>query len=200
MFLVIEGLDGSGGTTQLRMLVSILQKLQRDVVATAEPSSGPVGKLIRSALVEGTVSEAVLPYLFCADRKDHLERVIQPARARGAWVISDRYLHSSLAYQSAILPMERVDVLNADFRTPDATIYLDVPVEECLVRIERRGLVREIFETRERLLKIEAAYSAALALRRNKGDQILTVAGCGDPAEVHDRVVVALKSVHCWPG
>jgi dTMP kinase len=202
MFLVFEGLDGSGGTTQLRLLSTALQHLPEppEVVCTTEPSPGPLGKLIREVLTQRALSENVLPYLFTADRRDHLDRVVLPGLARGAVVLSDRYLLSSLAYQSAVLPMERVDILNSDFPPPDILLYLDVPVEECLQRIERRGMIREIFETRERLLTIDAAYQKALQLRTRRGDRILKLDGTGDPLTVHERVVTALQSEGLWPG
>lgn len=201
MFLVFEGLDGSGGTTQLRLLATALQRLPKppEVVCTTEPSSGPVGKMIREVLTQRVLSEPVLPYLFTADRRDHLDRVVLPGLARGAVVLSDRYLLSSLAYQSGVLPMERVDILNGDFPPPDAVLFLEVPVEECLVRIERRGLTREIFETRERLLNIHTAYQRALQLRTRRGDRILKLDGTGDPVEVHARVVQALQAEGLWP-
>lgn len=199
MFIVLEGLDGSGGTTQLRFLAAALAKVtNREIICTAEPSSGPIGKLIRTSLVERTFGEGVLPYLFCADRRDHLDRVINPALARGAIVISDRYLLSSLAYQAAVLPVERVHELNRDFRSPDATLLIHVPVDECLHRIERRGLTRELFETRERLVVIEDAYQKAIALRKDT-DHIIDIDGQGDPVEVHERIQEALERRGLWP-
>jgi dTMP kinase len=200
MFLVFEGLDGSGGTTQLRLLADALQKLSLppEVICTTEPSPGPLGRLIREVLTQQQLSEGVLPYLFLADRRDHLDRVILPALSRGAVVLSDRYFLSSLAYQSAVLPLERVDILNGDFPAPDAVIFLEVPVEECLERIERRGLTREIFETRERLLTIETAYNRAIQLRNRRGDRILRVSGSGDPLTVHRRVLDALQGERLW--
>lgn len=201
MFIVFEGLDGSGGTTQLRLMASALQRLNHppEVVMTAEPSGGPVGRMIRELLVQRSMGESVLPYLFTADRRDHLDRTILPGLARGAVVLSDRYLLSSLAYQSTALPMERVDVLNGDFPPPDATIMIDVPVADCLDRIEKRGMTREIFETRERLTTILAAYERALALRQSRGDRILRISGLGDPLEVHGRIVEALMAEGLWP-
>lgn len=201
MFIVFEGLDGSGGTTQLRLLTLALQRLTHppEVICTAEPSIGPLGRMIREALVHQVVGEGVLPYLFTADRRDHLDRVILPGLARGAIVLSDRYLLSSLAYQSSSLPLERVDVLNGDFPPPDATLMIDVPVEECMNRIEKRGQVREIFETRERLNGILSAYERALALRQSRGDRILRISGLGDPLTVHHRIVQALIAEGLWP-
>lgn len=201
MFLVFEGLDGSGGTTQLRLLFLALQRLNpaREVVCTTEPTQGPLGKMIREVLTQRVLSEGVLPYLFTADRKDHLDRVVLPALTRGSVVLSDRYLLSSLAYQSSVLPMERVDILNNDFPPPDLVIVLEVPVEECLLRIEKRGNTRDIFETRERLFAIHAAYQKAVQLRTRRGDRIVRIDGTGDPLLVHERVISALQAENLWP-
>ena len=115
-FITVEGLDGCGSTT-LRLLGETLP----NVHLTAEPSSGPVGKLIRQALREEVdLSDNIFPYLFAADRKDHLESEIEPALEAGKTVITDRYYGSSLAYQSLIAPLDRIVALNEEFRAPDA--------------------------------------------------------------------------------
>lgn len=200
MFIVLEGLDGSGSTTQLRLLADALRLRgsPAEILCTAEPTSGPVGRLIREALAGRLVGEGVLPYLFTADRRDHLDRVVLPALARGATVLSDRYLLSSLAYQSAALPMARVDALNADFRAPDLTILMELPVEDCLARIEARareqGLQREIFEHRERLIRIAAAYDQAAALRAAAGDRLVRLDASGSREAVHARILAAVCS------
>ena len=203
MFIVLEGLDGSGSTTQLRLLAEVLRlrgsPAPAEIVCTAEPTSGPVGRLIREALAGRLVGEGVLPYLFTADRRDHLDRVVLPALARGATVLSDRYLLSSLAYQSAVLPMARVDALNADFRAPDLTILMELPVEECLARIEARAreqsVQREIFEHRERLIRIAAAYDQAAALRAAAGDHVVRLDASGSREAVHSRILAAVRDV-----
>lgn len=202
MFIVFEGLDGSGGTTQLRLLAEALKQLPQppEVLMTTEPSEGPAGRLIREALVSKKLGEKVLPYLFAADRRDHLDRSILPALTRQAVVLSDRYLLSSLAYQRGVMSLEQISSLNADFRAPDATIMIDVPVEVCLERIERRGMAREIFETRERLNLILTAYEAAIAFRMAQGDRILRVDGHHDAVEVHDRIRRCLETEGLWPG
>ncbi len=117
-FIVLEGLDGAGTTTQAALLAEWLGA-RGEVVQTREPTAGPIGRLIRSSLraEPDSPAETSLPWLFAADRAEHLTRVIEPALARGAWVISDRYYHSSLAYQSLVQPLERLLALNP-FRAP----------------------------------------------------------------------------------
>lgn len=201
MFIVLEGLDGSGSTTQLRLLAEALraEPAAPEIVCTAEPTAGPVGRLIREALAGRQLGEAVLPYLFAADRRDHLDRLILPALRRGATVLSDRYLLSSLAYQSSALPMERVASLNADFRAPDLTVLMDLPVDACLARIEARaqsqGLQREIFERRDRLLHIAAAYDRAADLRLRAGDRLVRLDASGSREEIHARILSSVRLV-----
>lgn len=188
MFIAIEGLDGSGGTTQVRMLCEKL-----GAHSTREPSDNPVGKLIRAALADkALLGDGVLPYLFAADRQDHLEKEILPMMAAGRHVVTDRYYHSSLAYQSLAMPLEEVLALNRRFRAPDITFYLDLPVEKCLERIEARGGQRDRFETLEQLRRVEQAYGLVLALLAGKGERIAIIDASGSPDEVHGRICAQL--------
>ncbi len=197
MFITIEGLDGSGGTTQVERLRVAwgARDPGREVVCTREPSPGPVGRLLRQALADVTIGEGVLPYLFAADRRDHLDRVVLPALARGAVVISDRYALSSLAYQSLALGMDKVAALNADFPAPDLTVVLDLPPADCLARIEARGGARERFETLARLEEIAAAYEAAVGIAEAWGWRVARIDAAGTPDVVAARVAGVV-----WPG
>lgn len=177
-FVVVEGLDGAGTTTQAARLVAHLAARGLSVVATREPTGRPVGQLIRRILRDDpdTPSRASLPWLFAADRADHLASVVEPALSSRKWVVSDRYYPSSLAYQSVEQPLERVLALNDGFRVPDLTFYLYVPVLTCLLRIGGRAQ-REIFENRERLELVEARYKAVMALLRARGEPVVDVDG-----------------------
>ncbi|MBN2798005.1 MAG: dTMP kinase [Deltaproteobacteria bacterium] len=191
MFLVLEGLDGAGTTTQSARLVQWLGGLGLAVQPTREPTGGPVGRLIRTTLrgEPGSPRVESLPWLFAADRADHLHRLVEPALARGAWVVSDRYLHSSLAYQSLTQPMEQVLALNATFRAPDLTLFLDVSVDACLRRIEARtDAPREIYEERERLERISALYQQGLDLLIARGDRVVRLEGELSVDEVSEAV------------
>jgi dTMP kinase len=197
VFITIEGLDGSGGTTQVERLRAAFcaREPGREVVCTREPSPGPVGKLLRQALADTNIGEGVLPYLFAADRRDHLDRVVLPSLARGAVVISDRYALSSLAYQSLAMGLDKVLALNADFRVPDLTVMLDLPPAHCLERIAARGGERDRFESLARLQEIAAAYDAAVEAVRARGWRVVRVEARGTPEEVAARVAEAT-----WPG
>ena len=198
-FITIEGLDGSGGTTQLRMLHAAFLARSAPCIVTREPSDGPVGKLIRAQLgapPESAVRDGVLPYLFAADRRDHLDRVVLPALARGESVLSDRYALSSFAYQAEAHGLDRVMRLNQDFPAPHITILLELDPAVCLTRILARGLPRDRFETLERLRTIQQGYEAAVRAVSG-GDapwNIVPIDASADVDTIHARVVEAV-----WP-
>lgn len=152
MFISFEGVDGSGKTTQVALLADSLRKEGRDVVATREPGGTPAGELIRELLLEGgEIAPWTEAALFAAARAQLMDEVIRPALARGADVICDRYIDSSLAYQGLArgLGVERVLELNLLATAgllPDRTFFLAIPPEETAGRrdaqpdrIEREG-------------------------------------------------------------
>ena len=200
VFIAIEGLDGSGGTTQTRLLAEWFRAQgHQDVLTTNEPSTGPVGRFIRTTLnpkhEASIIGDAVLPYLFAGDRRDHLDREIIPALQRGAAVITDRYYHSSLAYQSLSVGLPAVAALNERFRAPDVTIFLDLEPEESLARIEARGEALERFEALDRLRSIYEAYEAVLVHCRARGENIARIHAGGTMDEVHRAVVKVIENV-----
>lgn len=193
-FLVIEGLDGSGGTTQSgRLSAWLADNGCPEVVTTREPSDGPVGRFTRAALAHAApserISDAVLPYLFAADRRDHLDRTVMPALERGACVVSDRYYHSSLAYQSLSIGLHRVAELNSGFRAPDLTIFLDLEPEICLERILARGGTRDRFEELERLRQVSEAYDAVIVLCRTRGERIARIDARGSRDAIFAQIL-----------
>jgi len=194
MFIAFEGLDGSGGTTQIGLYQAALQAAGYRVCRSREPSDGPVGKLIREQLAGGVVGDAVFGMLFAADRRDHLDRTVLPALSRGEVVLTDRYFLSSLAYQSQALGLDRVWGYNAEFPAADAVVMLDLPVEVCLARVEARGAVRDRFETHEQLHRIAAAYEAAIIRCVARGDRVVRIDSNGPADVVHARVRAAV-----WP-
>jgi dTMP kinase len=193
-FIVLEGIDGAGTTTQAARLAQALEARGETVVRTREPTDGPVGRLIRATLqgAEGALARSVLPWLFAADRADHLARVVEPALADGRWVVSDRYLHSSLAYQSLELPLDDVFALNRTFRPPDLTVFLDVPVEVGLARVADRGDAREIYEQHEALTRIARVYDRVLVELAARGDAIVRIPGTAPVDRVAERVLDAV--------
>jgi dTMP kinase len=196
-FLAVEGLDGSGGTTQVSMLAQALRARGLEVLVTGEPTRDlPVGALIRRALRgEEPLGDAVLPYLFAADRRDHLDRRILPALERGAWVISDRYLASSLAYQSMAVEFDYVVALNSRFRQPCLTIMLELDPATSLARVTSRGQQRERFEVLDTLARVHSGYHRALEHVRAQGAPVAIIDARQSIEQVHAEVMAAVDGV-----
>ncbi len=162
-FIVFEGLDGSGQSTQAELLKKYVEKTEDiSVLLTKEPTSAPpIGTLIRKILKkEFTIGHEAFQLLFCADRSEHLKNAIEPAFERGDWVISDRYFYSSIAYGSMDIPIERVIELNAPFLRPDIVFLIKVSPKTCLDRIDKNRGEREFFEEEEKLAKVWKNYEA----------------------------------------
>ncbi len=162
-FIVLEGLDGAGTTTQMKKLDARLHQSGIPHEIEAEPTDGPVGRLVREIL-KGTYSVAPwsLALLYAADRNEHVLH-LKKEIAQGKLVICDRYFYSSLAYQGVTCNSDAVWSLNKTYPHPAVILYVDTPVEECLKRIDHRGEERELFEKREYLVKVREGYEHALA-------------------------------------
>jgi dTMP kinase len=204
-FIVVEGVDGCGSTTHSRLLAKALRSATREIVLTCEPTNGPIGSLIRQILQKRLfVTDATGPrgfawstlaLLFAADRLDHLDSVVMPALRDGSVVVSDRYLLSSLAYQSATSPegvavVPWIHEVNSRAQRPDVTVVLDVPAEVAEARRESRGGTAEVFETRALQERLVAIYAKAETLV--PGDRVVHVSGVGEAAEVSARVLAAV--------
>lgn len=199
-FIVIEGIDGCGSTTQAQRLVAALARRGHDARLTREPSDGPVGGLIRQVLErrlearpEG-LSWAGMALLFAADRLDHVDAEIEPALSAGAIVVSDRYDLSSLAYQS-VTSTERDAVawirqLNRRARRPDLTIVIDVAPEIAERRRAERGGAEELFEKRELQRRLAEVYRDAERLVPD--DRLVHISGDGSPEQIEAQVLAAV--------
>lgn len=211
-FIVIEGTDGSGTTTQCELIVAALEQRGLKACRTREPTDGPIGRLLRQALEHrlerepGVATEldwSTLALLFAADRTDHVVSEIMPTLDNGTWVISDRYDLSSLIYQSLTAPdadvaLRWVRELNTQALRPDLVVVLDVDADVAELRRQQRGGKQELFERRELQLKLVNAYRTAeqFALR----DRISHVDGDGSIGEVARRVLAAIESDVGIPG
>ncbi|HMK95277.1 MAG TPA: dTMP kinase [Candidatus Limnocylindrales bacterium] len=189
VFLCIEGLDGSGKTTQAQILTERLSKSHK-AVYTAEPSRGATGTFIRDCCLYGekrlpTVAEALL---FAADRVEHVENEIKPALAEGKLVICDRYVYSSLAYQgSAGLSLAWIEKINSHALQPDFAVFIDVPPERVLERLQRKKSVMENLETQQ---KVRSVY-----LEFVKKGELVLVDGDKPKAEVADALYSRVLSL-----
>ena len=158
MFIAFEGLDGSGQSTQADLLAARLSSERKSVV-TKEPTNNLIGGLIRAQLTkEWSATQECLQLLFAADRAHHIERVIEPALAKGYNIITDRYMFSSIAYGAVSTEREWLKQINSRFRLPDHTFFLDVPPEVCIERMERSRLEFELFEQLDYLKKVRENY------------------------------------------
>jgi len=146
IFIAIEGIDGSGTTTHSKLLAEWIEQQNIPVLLTHEPSDSEIGKLIRIILRDKMIPPATDALLFAADRVNHTQKEILPALENGFVAISDRYVESSIAYQSSSgLPMDWVAQINCFAIKPDLTILLDVSPTTGLGRKRKQGY-REKFE------------------------------------------------------
>lgn len=199
-FVVFEGIDGSGTSTQCRALKDALVAHGRPVHETFEPTKGPIGSLLRDFLGgraqltgDEPTDKRILAMLFAADRAHHLARPdegILPLRARGTDVLSARYVLSSLAYE-ADHPDELAEVerLNAHFAVPDLTVYLKCPVEIALQRITATRSQIDIFENRAKLVRVKTNYERLL---HNYPGRVLLLDATQPPQQITAAVLGAL--------
>lgn len=195
-FVAFEGCDGCGKTTQVARLARRLESRGLEVVATFEPGATELGRALRAVLLSGTVpvdarAEALL---MAADRAEHVAEIVEPALARGAWVVSDRYVGSSLAYQGGAraLGFDAVGAIN-EFATaglvPDLVVYLAAPVPVLAAR--RSGPADRIEGEGDGFLAAVAAAYDELA--RAQGWAVVDAAL--DPDSVEAAVAVAVESL-----
>lgn len=197
-FVAFEGVDGSGKTTQVARVVEALRTLGLDVERTREPSDGPIGRVLRDALV-GRVAlpdgarlvPETIAALFVADRADHRARTVLPGLARGATVITDRYVLSSLAYQGDECDPGWVAAANGIFPWPDLTVFLELSTSASLARAAARAEERQIYEESAQLARIAQRYREAFdAMPATK----VKVDAAASVEEVTERVLDAIAA------
>jgi dTMP kinase len=214
--IVLEGLDGAGTTTQAKRLLAYLQGRGHRSHGTREPSDGPIGRLIREmltghhAILEpsnpptppagppkeghvpvGSIGQSTFGLLFAADRLDHLQREVLPQLAAGAIVISDRWYHSSLAYQGTGADRDWITALNARARKPDLTLFLQVRPEVAAQRRVAAGRVQELFDDLRLQHEVDAGYRATIAELTAQGERIEVIDG-ELPADAVFQMIVAI--------
>lgn len=200
-FIVFEGIDGSGKTTQINLLAQKLKSLNIPCHVTREPTGGPVGSLLRQFLTgEQHADERVIAALFAADRLDHLlnesDGILKKAES-GITVISDRYYLSSYAYHGTSLPMDWVigtNSMSADIMRPSCHIFIDIPAELAVERIRRRNLQAELYENYEKLRAVRDKYFEAIELVKNM-ENIKVINGEKTEQELFGDIWEAMSSL-----
>jgi dTMP kinase len=195
-FIVLEGLDGAGTTTQARLLGEALRRQGRRAHVTNEPSGGPVGALLRQVLqkrINGGAADGfdpdALALLFAADRLDHLSAEVLPRLAAGEDVVSDRYTLSSLAYQALTTGDARwVTTINGRARAPDLTIFLRVRAGLALGRRRGAGTTPELYEVDAFQRRVARSYERALASLQVDGQRIEVLDGEAPVEQVAEAV------------
>ena len=194
-FFTLEGLDGAGTTTQCDLLAKRFALEAVDAFLTAEPTNGPIGRLIRRILSgELPASPKTIAHLFAADRCDHLDAATTGIRARieaGQTVVTDRYLISSLAYQSIDCGFDYVYSLNASFPVPEKVFFIAVSTETAIKRSEVRANL-EIFENSPFQAAVSESYERALRWAGEAGVSVVRIDGTMDPEAINEKIWSAI--------
>lgn len=193
LFIVFEGIDGSGTTTQTARLVSWLGETG-SAIQTAEPTDSEFGRLLRRVL-KGDVPApaATTALMFAADRVDHMDRKIEPTLASGTHVVSDRYVVSSFAYQGSLLDLSFVKEINSLARTPDLTIFLRVSAEIAMERIARSRTERDAYEHLE--FQREVAQSYERSILEPEAGRVEIIDGEQQPDAITSQVRALVSSL-----
>ncbi|MEO1494303.1 MAG: dTMP kinase [Pseudomonadota bacterium] len=197
LFITFEGIDGAGKSTQLRQLAKMLGDHGCDVITTREPGGAPGAEEIRHLLVEGEPdrwSSKTEILLFTAARRDHVERVIEPALSAGKIVLCDRYLDSTRAYQGAEDQRALVDELHtlAIGLMPDVTLIFDMDPTTALARADARRSAEDRFE-RKGLAFQQDLRERFRKIARDEPDRCHLVDADADEQAVGERVWAAVQ-------
>ncbi len=188
--VAFEGIDGSGKSTQIALLAAALRKRGCEVENTFEPTNGETGQRIRAMARSGeTIDPETELAWFVADRREHVEQVIEPALAAGVWLLTDRYTLSSVAYQGArgLSSDEILRVSEAQFPLPDLALIFEMEVQLGLSRVSARGGVADPGFENQKFLDEVAAVFASLDRA-----YIERIDAGGEVAAVHARVMAVI--------
>jgi len=196
LFVAFEGGEGAGKSTQSKLLASWLAERGYEVVTTREPGATPIGRQLRQLLLDpdsGEIAPRAEALLYAADRAQHVATVIRPALARGAVVVSDRYVDSSLAYQGVGRSLssgeiERLSQFATSGLRPDVTVLLDVPVDEGLARTSVRDEIPDRLEAESDAFH-ERVRAAFRELAEASPDRYLVIDARLPSATIHQLIV-----------
>lgn len=201
LFIALEGIDGSGKSTQTKLLTEKLTREGHKVYSTFEPTDNQIGKLIRNILRGNTKADhRIIAGLFVADRLDHLlneEYGIVKKLEEGFTVITDRYLFSSYAYQGTHMNMDWVmqaNAMSAEILRPDVNIFIDVSPEVSMQRVHANRDNIELFETLENLQQVRAKYMEAFEKQKHV-EHIVSVNGDRSIEEIASDIWLQVKAM-----
>ena len=199
-FITLEGIDGAGKSTHHAWLVEVLRERGKCVVATREPGGTPLGERLRELLLAEPMHLETETLLMFAARREHLDKLIVPALARGDWVVSDRYTDASFAYQGGGRGLERskLETLEAWVQSglqPDLTLLFDAPVEVARARLAAAGNAPDRFE-REQQAFFERVRLAYLDRARRDPKRIICIDAAATPEEIRKSLEIIIAS-HC---
>ena len=199
IFIAFEGIDGSGKSTQIQLLMKKIEEKSIRCYQTCEPSAGPIGSLTRQILTGRIKTDnRVIAAMFAADRLDHLLNPIDGIVSKieeGIHVISDRYYFSSYAYHSVDVTMDWVIKTNeesAKVLRPDLTVFIDISAKEAMDRITKNRFHTELFEKESRLSKVRENYLKAFELMKEE-EKVLIVDGTKTPQEIGNIIWQAVE-------
>ncbi|MBK7879920.1 MAG: dTMP kinase [Saprospiraceae bacterium] len=194
VFIAFEGIDGSGKSTQAKLLREALDKSGQKVLLTAEPTNQTIGSLIRAAFSGRMEADhRTIAGLFVADRLDHIlhsEYGMLPMQQNGYHIICDRYYFSSYAYQGVHMSMDwviKANALSADLLRPDLNVFIDVSPELAMERIHASRPDREMYETLDNLRKVRDQYFKAFDLLKET-ETVVVINGDEEIEKIHSEV------------
>ena len=203
LFIVFEGIDCSGKSTQAQLLKDYFEANNAQAILSPEPSSGPIGNLIREILKnrvfltkDSQKFDEQMAYLFAADRHDHLYNDVDGVFKlieQQVHVISTRYYFSSLAYNSHSQEVfEFVSRLNCRFPNPDLLIYIDISVEAALARLSQKRTSLEVYENQAKLARVSKNYQDVL---RNYNGLVHKVDGTASTNSIHENIIHFIQNM-----
>ncbi|MBP6913298.1 MAG: dTMP kinase [Candidatus Levybacteria bacterium] len=205
-YIALEGIDGSGKTTQVELLAKYFRSLGKEVVTTREPrKEGLIGDLVQKVLLgKEKLPSVSLQYLFSADRSAHHEELVEPSLKEGKIVISDRCFWSAIVYgildrtggkydtnvSDLLLISQSILSMYHQFIIPDHTFYLRISLETAIKRLSGKKETVEIYEEKSKLEKLITGYDF---LEKKFSDNIITLSGEGDTGMVTKRILERIK-------
>jgi len=195
-FIVLDGVEGCGKSTQVELLAQRLQQMGEDVVVTHEPGGTPVGEGIRSVLLHSSLEMSTLTeaFLFCASRAQHMQEVIEPALAAGNIVVCDRFSSATAAYQGyagdlGLELFEQLDEIATGGRQPDMTIILDI--DPAVGRRRKQSAAPDRIERKDEAYHRQVR-EGFLEYARQLGCRAAIVSADGSPQQIHQAILETL--------